>query len=62
MPNNKNKILALCNEGIQHCSEPKATTLFYQVKELMQASDDDTPAPAAKKLAGKKTSSNRKGK
>jgi hypothetical protein len=44
-------LVALCDEGIQHCSEPKATILFQQIKDQVKG----TVAPAAKKTARKTT-------
>lgn len=41
------KAIALCDEGIQHCSEPKATMLFQQLKDLIKGEP-------AKKTATKK--------
>lgn len=60
MAKNTTKAMALCDEGIQHCSEPKATILFMQVKELLNDVDarDEKIEPRVK---AKKTRSTKRG-
>ena len=48
MDKNTSKAIALCDEGMQHCSEPKATVLFQQLKEILKG-EPSTAKKSARK-------------